>query len=211
MLNTKLSISLMSVLAALLIFNQFQVASLHNMMMSQSDNPIAAGAQQANNNASTPAKPGIDLSAIAKQILPTGIPTAYGAELGVSFDNAAAAISVLAPYEQDTRSDKLIGEKLERYINIGQQTACEFCCGATTLVFPDGNKACGCAHSAAMRGVVAYLLDNYGDSMTDEEILKQANDWKAVFFPGPTVKKAAAAGGQFGASDKGLEKQVGGC
>jgi len=201
----------MSVLAALLIFNQFQILSLHNMMMSQNDNTEVAGAQQVNNTANTPTKPNIDLSAIAKQILPTGIPAAYGAELGVSFDDAAASIAKLAPYEQDTRTNKLTGEKLARYIKIGQQTACEFCCGARTLVFDDGRKACGCAHSTAMRGVVAYLLDNYGDTMTDQQILAEANKLKAVYFPGPTVQKYAAANGLLGKPAQGLQQQVGGC
>lgn len=212
MVNNKLTITLMSTLALLLIFNQFQIVSLHKLMTSEENTPLAqANAQPASNKSANSAKPSVDLAALARQILPAGIPPVYGAELGVSFDNAAAAINVLAPYEQDTRKVKLIGEKLSKYIDIGQRTSCEFCCGATTMVFPDGSKACGCAHSAAMRGVVAYLLDN--TDMTDSQILAEANKWKAVFFPGPTIQKVAAANGLLGspAQSQGLQQQVGGC
>jgi len=212
MTNNKLNIGLMSALALLLIFNQFQIVSLHTLMTSGADVPLAQASDQP--TASMPGnntKPSVNLAALAKQILPTGIPPVYGAELGVSFDNAAAAINVLAPYEQDTRGVKFTGEKLSRYVDIGQRTSCEFCCGATTMVFPDGSKACGCAHSAAMRGVVAYLLDN--TDMTDNQILAGANKWKAVFFPGPMVQKVAAANGLIGspAQGQGLQQQVGGC
>lgn len=151
-----------------------------------------------------------DIAAAADKLLTRGAPLVYGAKLGVSFDNPAAAINILSPFEQDTRPDKLTGTLLQRYIAIGQRTACEFCCGATTLVFPDGSKACACAHSAAMRGVIAYLLTTQGNTMSDQQILEEANKWKAVFFPGPTVQKYLASQGQ-GATDSALPTQVGGC
>ena len=205
-MNNKISIFLMGILIAILAMNQFQINSLHKMMLSQngSMNQAQAGAQVQGVSS------GPSAQEVAAQILPKGVPARYGAELGVSFDSAAAAIAVLAPFEQDTRLDKLSGKNLERYISIGSQTSCEFCCGAQTMVFADGNKACGCEHSAAMRGVVAYLLDTYGDQMPDNEILAEANQWKATFFPGPTVEKYMAANGQSG-SGNGLQSQVGGC
>jgi hypothetical protein len=204
-----LPISLMSMLAALLIFNQFQIASLHKTMVGKSGDPMGTDAPQAGIAAGAPTSQSVDLAAIAKEIMPQGIPAVYGAELEVSFDNAAAAIAVLAPHEQDARPMKLEGKKLERYIKIGHMTSCEFCCGAKTLVFPDGSRACGCAHSAAMRGVVAYLLDT--TDMTDEQILAEANKWKARFFPGPTAQKYAAANGLIDTANQTLEQQVGGC
>ena len=150
---------------------------------------------------------------IYTQVIPAGIPKDYGNKLGVSFDQAASAIPILSRFEQDTRPDKLTGEKLTRYINIGQKTACEYCCSARTLVFKDGRKACGCAHSAAMRGVVAYLLDNYPE-MSDQDILNEANKWKAVFFPRQTVEKAlkVSTNGQVDVNAlNSLSPQVGGC
>ena len=129
-------------------------------------------------------------------------------------DAAAQGIPILAQHEQDVRMDKLTGEKLERYIKIGSATSCEYCCGARTMVFPDGSKACACEHSAAMRGVAAYLLDRYGDKLTDEQILTEVNRFKATYFPRESVQKvmAASQGGSVDASALNqLAPQVGGC
>lgn len=193
---------------AVLAMNQFQINSLHKMMLASGMSMNAAQVQSSAQVQGASAGP--TAREAAAQILPRGIPALYGEELGVSFDSAAAAIAVLAPLEQDTREVKLAGANLERYIAIGAQAACEFCCGAQTMVFPNGAKACGCEHSAAMRGTAAYLLENYGDKMSDGEILTEVNKWKAAFFPGPTVEKYMAANGQGGAAG-GLQTQVGGC
>ncbi len=206
--SNKLTLSLMLFLAALLIFNQFQISYLHKMMKV---NMEAKDVLAQTVSLSAAAGGGTDIAALAAKILPSGIPPVYGAELGVSFDRAAEAIPVLSRYEQDTRPDKLSGEQLARYVKIGQMTSCEFCCGARTMVFNDGRKACACAHSAAMRGAVAYLIDKHGD-MTDQQILGEANKWKAVFFPGPMVQRYAAANGLLeGGGTGALEQQVGGC
>ncbi len=213
MQKPNLPIILMSVLALLLIFNQSQISSLHQLLNKDMASDTAQTPAVAKN--SNPAnQSAVDLAAIAKQILPFGIPPVYGAELKVSFDDPAAAMPILAQYEQDTRPIKLTGEKLERYVRIGQMTSCEFCCGATTMVFPDGRKACACAHSAAMRGVVAYLLEN--TDWTDQQILNEATKWKATFFPGPMVQKFAIANGLINpatseSQSQGLQQQVGGC
>ena len=211
MTKSKLPVILMGILALTLVFNQWQMSLLHQLMKDNMPDNVA-NAQEI--PASQTAAASVDLTALAKQILPFGIPPVYGAELKISFDDPVTAIEALAPHEQDIRPVKLTGEKLERYIRIGQMTSCEFCCGATTMVFPDGRKACACAHSAAMRGVVAYLLEN--TDLTDQQILNEANKWKAVFFPGPMVEKIAIANGLIkpattGAQQSGLQQQVGGC
>ena len=201
MRKSKLILSLIIALAVVIVFNQWQIISLYSA--------IKKGATTASNNGAESSAQ--TTQAIAAKLIPTGTPSLYGQELGVSFDDAAAAISVLAPFEQDTREDKLTGELLDRYIKIGSSIACEFCCGATTMVFADGAKACGCAHSAAMRGIAAYLLDNYGDQLSDQEILSEVAKWKAVFFPGPTVQKYLSQQGSPSIGGAGLQQQVGGC
>lgn len=207
MFNTKLGITFASVLAAILIFNQFQIVSLHAMMRDGMD--LDQITNEGDSMVPLAVDGSVDLVALARQILPTGVPSAYGAELGVSFDDAGSAIAILTPFEQDTRAEKMSGTMLQRYIDLGQKTACEFCCGATALVFADGSRACGCGHSAAMRGVMAYLLEN--SSMSDEQILDEVNKWKAVFFPGPTVERYAQANGLVVAPSPDLQSQVGGC
>lgn len=207
MFNTKLGIVFASILAAVLVFNQFQIVSLHAMMRAEMnfDQTVQGG----DFVAPLAADGSVDLVALARQILPTGIPNVYGAELGVSFDDAGSAIAIFTPFEQDTRVEKMSGTMLQRYIDLGKKTACEFCCSATTLVFADGSMACACGHSAAMRGVMAYLLEN--SSMSDGQILDEVNKWKAAFFPGPTVERYAQANGFGAVSSENLESQVGGC
>lgn len=114
-----------------------------------------------------------------------------GAELEFSFDDinpydqqkANAAISKLASLDQDLT---LEGADLERYIKILYKDhgglSCEYCCGARAIIFPNGQAACGCAHSYAMRGLAKYLILNHPD-MSDAEILEEAGKLKVLFFP----------------------------
>ncbi|MEK6835676.1 MAG: hypothetical protein AABX55_01520, partial [Nanoarchaeota archaeon] len=64
-----------------------------------------------------------------------------------------------------------------------------YCCGADAITFPDGQAACGCAHSYAMRGVAKYLLTEHPE-MKDEAILEELGKWKTLFFPDTMKAKA---------------------
>ena len=131
----------------------------------------------------------------ASGIIPTGVPAVYGNEMGIKYDDISASnpslanviIAKLGSYE----SLKLTDEQKKRYITIGTQIACEYCCGAKGIVFSNGDSACGCAHSFAMRGLAKYLLINHPD-MTDDQILSELGKWKVLFFPGIHEQKAAA-------------------
>ncbi|MFQ6116908.1 MAG: hypothetical protein ACE5LQ_01435, partial [Candidatus Bipolaricaulia bacterium] len=129
---------------------------------------------------------------IKGEVIPQGVPELYGEELGVSFDRVQESINILAPFGPTYGENKIIlmGEDLERYIEIGSQTACKYCCKAQTLVRRDGSAACGCAHSQTMRGLAAYLIEEHPQHYTDEEILTELNRWRAVFFPKQTLVKA---------------------
>ncbi len=132
---------------------------------------------------------GIDVS-------PKGEPKIYGKELGIKYDDIStsnpqksdATIAVLAKFDN---SISLSGADLERYVKIGSEIACEYCCGAQTLVFSNGQAACGCAHSYAMRGLAKYLIKNHPKEYTDDEILEELGKWKVLFFPGVHQTKAA--------------------
>ena len=119
---------------------------------------------------------------------PSGIPEIYGKELNISFDQAQEAINTVSPFDPTYGSQKIVlaGKDLERYKKIGSLIACEYCCGAKTLVFENGEAACGCDHSQMMRGLAAWLIKNH-PAMTDEEILGELKEWKAVFFPKETL------------------------
>ncbi|MEE8401107.1 MAG: hypothetical protein V3R86_03025 [Candidatus Hydrothermarchaeaceae archaeon] len=123
---------------------------------------------------------------IKNTVIPQGTPEMYGAELSVSFDkDVNAMISILRRYE----GAQLNKSQLERYVSIGSKIACEYCCSARTLVLPDGTRACGCAHSYAMRGLAKYLILNHPGEYSDEEILEELSRWKTLFFPKQSIQK----------------------
>lgn len=127
---------------------------------------------------------------IKASFIPTGIPAIYGQELNISFDAVQDAIDkvrVFGPtYGEEGKKIILTGADLERYIKIGSQTSCQYCCGVKTLVKEDGSAACGCAHSIMMRGLAAYLIRNHPE-LSDEQILKELNTWKITYFPKQTL------------------------
>ena len=129
----------------------------------------------------------------ALDVLPKGNPDIYGSELGVSFNDVSASNPQLADATMVKLTQyedmKLNSAQMERYVKIGSSIACEYCCGAETLVFSNGERACGCAHSYAMRGLAKYLLTKHPE-MTDLEILNELGKWKVLFFPGIHEKKA---------------------
>lgn len=127
-------------------------------------------------------------------ILSRGVPDGYGMEMNVSFDKIPESMEAMLKYDQSEYGNgqiKLSDDKFKRYINIGKQIACEFCCGAKTLVFDDGKAACGCKHSQAMRGLSAYLIEKHGGEYSDEQILRELAKWKGVYFPSAMVGKVS--------------------
>ena len=129
----------------------------------------------------------------ASEIIPKGIPAIYGQSLGVSYDDVSATNVKLAEETMQKLTAyedlKLDNATMTRYIRIGSSISCEYCCGAKAIIFSNGERACGCAHSYAMRGLAKYLLMNYPD-MTDVEILSELGKWKVLFFPGIHEQKA---------------------
>ena len=135
----------------------------------------------------------------ASEIIPTGIPPIYGDELGIKYDYVSAnnpevteqTITFLGNIDT---SETLEGADLDRYIDLLYNQyngiACEYCCGTKSVIFSNGQAACGCAHSYAMRGVAKYLIKYHGDKFSDEEILTEVGKWKTLFFPGILEGKA---------------------
>lgn len=135
----------------------------------------------------------------ASEIIPQGVPAVYGEELGITYDDvdpndprkADATIRLLGNID---RIETLEGSDLKRYIDILYNQyngiSCEYCCGARSVIFSNGQAACGCAHSYAMRGLTKYLIKYHGDEITDEEILTEVGKWKTLFFPGILAGKA---------------------
>jgi hypothetical protein len=132
-------------------------------------------------------------------VTPKGEPRIYGKELGVAYDHvhasnpklADATINKLAKLDVDIQ---LTEDQKARYINIlykmDNGISCEYCCGARAIIFENGEPACGCAHSYAMRGVAKYLITEHGSEFTDAQILEEAAKWKTLFFPTQSAAKA---------------------
>jgi hypothetical protein len=194
----------------------FSVASFVSSSM-QANETVSLNSLQASKGSSLAAKPDSASKKISlSDIIPSGVPEVYGEELGVSFDEPVKGLNELKKLDA---SINLEGELQERYIKIGTSISCEFCCGAKSITFPDGRAACGCAHSAAMRGLAKYLLQNHSSEYSDQQILNELVKWKTLFFPKQMTKRAlelAAAEGNY--SEELLNKvnssvpdMVGGC
>ena len=118
-------------------------------------------------------------------VLSQGAPEVYGSELGVSFDAVQESINIMRQLDPayGTKDVGLTSDEQARYTDVGTRISCEYCCGAKSIVFPDGSPACGCAHSIAMRGLIAYLVKFHGDTYSNDEILRELARWKGMFFP----------------------------
>ena len=125
------------------------------------------------------------------QVIPTGMPDVYGAELGVSFDDPVPGLNVLSRLEQRIPLSSLTPEEKQKFIEASTPISCEFCCGAPSVITSDGSPACGCAHAAAIRGLALYLVKNHPEYSADQ-ILEETTKWKALFFPKQMVEKGAA-------------------
>src|SRR3989338_7320058 len=174
-------ISLIIAAVLLTVFNQFQILKVNSYLQNSNSftTGLATGVKSVN----------------ALDVVPKGIPEVYGKELGINYDE----ISVNNPQKADLTIRKLAlfdnsinldGDLLERYIKITNSMSCEYCCGAEAITFSNGEPACGCAHSYAMRGLAKYLLTNHKE-MTDEAILEELGKWKTLFFPDTLNAKAS--------------------
>ena len=144
-----------------------------------------------------PSTSGIGLVS-AESVVPSGVPDVYGKELGISYDdvsvsNQQQADKTIAYLGNIDKVETLSDPEMERYINIlynmHHGISCEYCCGAQSIIFSNGQPACGCAHSYAMRGLTKYLI-KYHPDMSDSEILTEIGKWKVLFFPGILQGKA---------------------
>lgn len=186
-----------------MVFNVYQLYSLNNGFLQATaltaDQPASALEEVMTGMvaAARPSPPSTGSTGIdGIDILPKGIPDIYGKELVVSFDDISAATpekaqQTLNKLGQLDQKIVLSGTGLKRYIAIASQISCEYCCGAESIIFKNGEAACGCAHSAAIRGLAKYLIVNHANEYSDEQILEELGKWKVLFFPAQLTQKAA--------------------
>ncbi len=172
-------------------FNSYQIGQINNSNAGSVNAVTGSAVSSASNN-------GIGIKAMP-EIMPKGVPKIYGEELKISFDdisidNQAKTEDVIETLALLDQSINLDGKDKERYINILYKMengiSCEYCCGARAIIFENGEPACGCAHSFAMRGLTKYLITEHGNEYTDEEILEEVGKLKTLFFPTQIQAKA---------------------
>ncbi len=182
----KITMLLIVMSLAVVLFNAYQIGKLNK------EGSAGVGSEISASDGS-----GID-------VIPKGVPKIYGSELGVSFDDVSAsnptlANAVISKLGKLDVSLELQGDDLKRYIAITSRISCEYCCGADSIIFSNGQPACSCAHSYAMRGLAKHLIKNHGSEYTDDEVLEELGKWKTLFFPGKMSVKAKVL------KDRGIE------
>jgi len=201
--NSHLLLGAIVLLAALMLYQQLALSQLsasvaaQGQLVSGFSSALTAASAGGSAGGSGKGTGGTDAVAqLAGKVLPTGTPAVYGPELGISYDDPVSGLDILNQYDDlvsGSRGSKRItlsAGTQKRYMAIGTSMACEYCCGADTLILPDGSPACGCAHSGAMRGLAKYLLSKHPE-MSDEKILEEVGKWKVLSFPQQMVSKAA--------------------
>ncbi|MCR4314291.1 MAG: hypothetical protein NUV84_03530 [Candidatus Uhrbacteria bacterium] len=121
-------------------------------------------------------------------MLATGTP--FYAPEGISFDDAVGSLQVWGSYEKM----ELAADMMERYSRIISIFPCNFCCGSPNNVTLNGN--CGCAHARAARGFFKYMLAQYGDTYSNDQLYGEAYRWQAIWYPSGVVEDYLLATGR---------------
>lgn len=190
----KLAILLIAIVSLIVLFNQFQITQVSSMLTTDGSATFAASGPSAGKTAGAIKldSTGDVVNDVIKAMIPTGLPEDYGTELGVSFDDPVAGIDVLARLDRAIPTTALTAAEKERYIAVTSHISCEFCCSAPAVTDSSGRDLCGCAHSAAFRGLTKYLVKNHPDSWTNDEIYGELTRWKSLFYPKNMVQKGVA-------------------
>jgi hypothetical protein len=234
---TKLGIFLIILISIFMLFNQWQITKLNNLLgftgltvksissISTSEkSTVLKGAKDdlSDINLSSIKSTGHSIAALFPVenikttqdaidiMIPTGTPE-YGEEMGVSFDEPVKSLSLLA---KANRQLQLTDEEFQRWKSIVSKPvgiSCEFCCGVGPIgVDSKGNSRCGCQHNPALLALTKWLV-KYRPNYSDAEIVREAMRWKTLFFPKDMVNLAmTVAGGDTSALDD-LPGMVGGC
>ena len=97
----------------------------------------------------------------------------------ITFDDPINAQKKWGAFET---SIKLSTEQEARYQKlISTMMTCSYCCGSPGQVTM--NKNCGCAHAKAVRGFYRFMIVNYGDQYTDEQLVGESHRWYALWYP----------------------------
>lgn len=96
----------------------------------------------------------------------------------IAFDDPINAQKKWGAYEQ---SITLTGELEQRYQWLVNNMVCSYCCGGPTNVTTINH--CGCAHAKAAKGFFKFMLQNYGDKYSNDQLLGEGHRWYAIWYP----------------------------
>jgi len=122
-------------------------------------------------------------------MMATGTP--FYAPEGITFDDPVGSLAVWGQYEQGITLSDALEERYQRIIGV---FPCSFCCGGPMSVTVNGR--CGCAHARAARGFFRYMLDAYGETYTNEQLVGEAYRWQAIWYPAGAVEDYLLATGR---------------
>lgn len=113
----------------------------------------------------------------------------------IAFDDPINAQNKWGAFEE---SIKLSAEQETRYQKlISTMMTCSYCCGSANNVTM--NKNCGCAHAKAVRGFYRFMIVNFGDKYSDEELVGESHRWYALWYPKGMLEDYLLATGNEGA------------
>src|SRR3989344_1393 len=188
-LNLTLVLLLMAVLAA----NQLIIWQVKGLMKMPKMSMNFSWLTAASKSSGSPNLSGDATNDAMKLVISQGVPSIYGAELNVSFDAVEQSMNMMKQFDPTYGQNKitLAGSDLQRFIDVGLKISCEYCCGAKAIINQNGQAACGCAHSQAMRGLLAYLIKNHASEYSNDELLRELARWKGMYFPKQMIQKLA--------------------
>ena len=109
-------------------------------------------------------------------VLATGKP--FYAPDDIAFDDPINAQKKWGAYEQSIKLDSALEVRYQKLIST---MVCSYCCGGPTSVTTINR--CGCAHAKAARGFFKFMLQNYGDKYSDDQLLGEGHRWYAIWYP----------------------------
>lgn len=118
-----------------------------------------------------------DVLADAKMVMQASGKPFYAPD-DISFDDPINAQKKWGAYE---KSVSLSGDLEQRHQWLVSNMVCSYCCGGPTNVTTINR--CGCAHAKAVRGFFRYMLLNYGDKYSNDQMLGEAHRWYAIWYP----------------------------
>ncbi len=202
---------LISLAAALVLFNQYSISSISSAAGQSGFLGIPSGflhfggsdiskvdVMQSHSTQQTvallfPVDKIKTISDAAKIMLPTGTPE-YGPALGISYDDPVAALDILENKVYPMMANSLQSDSAawERYVSLATKPvgiSCDFCCGVGTVaVNSKGQLICGCSHNIALQGLTMWLIKN--TNYSNAQVLQEVIRWKSLWFPKDMVGMA---------------------